>query len=88
MESKRSRSRPYSSLLVFATLLVGLAVLAASNQIPNVDVGDFSLDPSSNVLVHPVTNKSDHPFPYTASVIVASCLFGIAAIIICLGGDL
>lgn len=73
---------------MFTTLLIGLALLALSNQMTNVDTGDFSLDPSSHVLVHPVTNKSDHPFPYTASVIVASCLFGIAAIIICLGGDL
>jgi ABC-type phosphate transport system permease subunit len=49
---------------------------------------DFQLSQESNVLLREITNNSDHPFPYTAAVIVCTCLFGIAAIIICLGGDL
>lgn len=57
-------------------------------QFSTGDMNDFQISQESNVLLREVSNKSDHPFPYTASVIVGTCLFGIAAIIICLGGNL
>jgi hypothetical protein len=35
-----------------------------------------------------IMNHSDHPYPFTASVIIITCLFGTILVIICLGGNL
>lgn len=69
-------------------VFVSILFLISFSQCFGGEFSDFRIDQSSQVEYREITNKSDHPFPYTASVIVCTCLFGIAAIIICLGGDL
>lgn len=69
-------------------VVVTFSLLSMVLQSSAILSSEFELDPVSNIYCRQVSNKSDHPFPYTASVIVCTCLFGVVAVIICLGADL
>ncbi len=49
---------------------------------------EFEQDLFTKVKYRIPINAGEHPFPYTASCIVFSCLFGVVTIIICLASTL